>query len=112
MWEESKERGKNRRNVGRMLVNREVSGRRRVARAAGGVLWNRTGEREIWKERVGNMGGMNGRDRTAFVGDIGRVVKYGGIEWPSTNNQGKNSISILPEISRVQCLPIIGFERI
>jgi hypothetical protein len=55
---------------------------------------------------------MDGRERAAFVGDIGRVVKWGGIEYPSTNNQGENSMSILPEISRIQCFPIIGFERI
>jgi hypothetical protein len=47
MWEESKERGRKRRNVGRVLVNREVSGRWRVAREAGEVLWDRTEEREI-----------------------------------------------------------------
>jgi hypothetical protein len=124
MSEESKERRKNQKNVGkikrmsekskecRVLVNRKVSGRRRVARAAGGVLWDRTGEREIGKERVGNIGGMDRQDRATFVGDIGGVVKWSGIECPSTNNQGENSMSILPEISRIQCFPIIPFERI
>jgi hypothetical protein len=36
MSEESKERGKKRRNVGGVFVNREVSGSRRVARAGMG----------------------------------------------------------------------------
>jgi hypothetical protein len=73
MSEESKECRKNQKNVGkgkecRVLVNREVSGRRKVARAAGGMLWDRTGERKIRKERVENIGGMDGQDRAAFVG--------------------------------------------
>jgi hypothetical protein len=99
MSEESKERGESRRNVGRVFVSRKVSGRRRVAKAAGGVLWDRTGEREIRKERVENIGGMDGQGRAAFVGDIGRVVKWNRIECPSTNNQGENSMSILPEMT-------------
>jgi hypothetical protein len=117
MSEESKECRKNQKNLGKIKRMSgvgesgsvgEVEGCEDSRRSVVGQDWG-TGNWEgtSWKHR---------RDERArpgsFRGDIGRVVKWSGIECPSTNNQGENSMSILPEMSRIQSLPIIGFERV